>query len=901
MPDVRVDDFSGGKTDLWIGGDPRFAKDMDNLLIDRQGKPYQRPGSALITNIEQVPSGVVRITAMFFWDFGPSERYLFVVAGTKLYYSLCTIAADGSYTYGAWAEITGPAITGSALTVSAGTPTAQSINALASTLAPFGAALTTNSRVYPMEMPNHIYFTGWPNAVNADINSTLLVSKLYKSYGGAFQLRTAGLPPIPGQPFPMVGSGSPTYNYLYAFCFKYTYRTWDGTTYTDRGPVTLFQFSNGTAIGNTAPTRNIFDVKDAYFNATTSTQWDIDNIKLEIYRSVNGGSIPMKICEVPMGNFGITFKDGYLDTDLQGTTSPSAFLNNYNPSTDSEWGTQVYTVGGYSQTSMPGFVRYAATANEAAWYAGTIDNVYSTTDDAGPRYVFQSVPGDGDGVPEDFLNLMDSVVTGIGALDTMPIVFGETRCDRLEGIADAQGRGGAIKRPISTEIGCIHHGSIVSTGKLIYFASKRGICYTDGYDVKPLMIHLQDSWKGWTETQKQKVSITGKLNKTENRIYWSIKSNSTVNSNLSDCDMFLVLDLEKPLSEKSCFTTMSGGVEPLAFAPTAFDFDHKGRLVRGDARGYTFLHQNRLLCDPVVDTAVSTGSWYQVAVVYSLITCAFNFGTERMKKWITRILSVFQADTIYQSYDYSTATISGTTVSLTDPSTYDWPGDLSGMWIFFSGDNYATAYKITSQASVYSPASDTLVVVDDAVSPLSGLTGAQNWVIRNTSGKVSVQVSTSRDASGAWKNLKAIRKRVTVAVEQVVERMLPKRGLRCTFRQFAYTNAYVDLAKSDSYATASCSGSTTLLTSGSWPTDVKGQWIHFETSPGVYETTGRKITAISGNTLTLASAATAAARKWVIMGYPRDEKFKLQSYTIPYDIIGQSVTPYAQADDGGNA
>src|SRR5690606_33186908 len=79
---LNVTDFRLGITDDYVDGPANAAERLDNLLLNENGKPYQRPGfDAYNDDAPQIPPGNQRIDSLYYFD-----STLFVKSGTKLYY-----------------------------------------------------------------------------------------------------------------------------------------------------------------------------------------------------------------------------------------------------------------------------------------------------------------------------------------------------------------------------------------------------------------------------------------------------------------------------------------------------------------------------------------------------------------------------------------------------------------------------------------------------------------------------------------------------------------------------------------------------------------------------------------------------------------------------------------------
>jgi hypothetical protein len=86
---------------------------------------------------------------------------------------------------------------------------------------------------------------------------------------------------------------------------------------------------------------------------------------------------------------------------------------------------------------------------------------------------------------------------------------------------------------------------------------------------------------------------------------------------------------------------MSGGTN---FVPTAIEFIGEN-LVRGDSRGYTFLHDDNTYVDPQVDVSATPDAWLSDTIIYDYISVGTDFGTSYARKWVPSVSVVCKNDT----------------------------------------------------------------------------------------------------------------------------------------------------------------------------------------------------------------------------------------------------------------
>jgi len=86
MPELRVTSYERGFSDNYINGPRNAGQKFDNLLITRNRKPIQRPGSELEdSSLSQIPPGNQRIQHLhdhedFLFEFSGDEKVVKLLA-----------------------------------------------------------------------------------------------------------------------------------------------------------------------------------------------------------------------------------------------------------------------------------------------------------------------------------------------------------------------------------------------------------------------------------------------------------------------------------------------------------------------------------------------------------------------------------------------------------------------------------------------------------------------------------------------------------------------------------------------------------------------------------------------------------------------------------------------------
>lgn len=141
---------------------------------------------------------------------------------------------------------------------------------------------------------------------------------------------------------------------------------------------------------------------------------------------------------------------------------------------------------------------------------------------------------------------------------------------------------------------------------------------------------------------------------------------------------------------------------------------------------------------------------------------------------------------------------------------------------------------------------------------------------------------------------------VPTAIETV--RRFPGRELRCSFKQVEITNAFTEMADSDTYAVATVNAVNKTLwinpaTGYSFPENIVGSWV----SLGSDNYTNRfKITSRpSSSTIVFADPTdkitASGLTAWKIEGYPPQERVTLHAYQIYFDVFSNSFEAYSPA------
>lgn len=421
--------------------------------------------------------------------------------------------------------------------------------------------------------------------------------KLYRDENGILKIVNAGLPIVISDPVvtPTLAVGN---SYLYAFVYEYFYRV--GTTlFLDLGEPRYVTSDNSSDLS--ASTNEITDYLELTNGITRN--YDVTNIRKRIYRTENNGTTFYLVDTID--NNVTTYTDSTSDTDLIS-------------------GELLYTQGGVKPNDLPPQCKYIAASNNIVYYANIIESAETK-----PYRLRFSKEGDPDSVPDTFFEDFDADITGISSVDNKAVVFTDRETIALEGILDDVGRGTVTRRSIG-DIGCVSNGSIVTTQEFIYWFSTAGVYRTNGVTYEKLTSHLDESYQFITENDDKKRKIYGSYDNINQRVYWC------VNFGAPDNNRYFVYD-----EINGGFTTWSSGED---FEPTSLIWKNQ-EMVRADADGYVFLHNETFFSDLIKSDTLAPSDWWNKAIPYSWKHIAWVMGDAERLKWLVKVNFVGRPET----------------------------------------------------------------------------------------------------------------------------------------------------------------------------------------------------------------------------------------------------------------
>lgn len=418
--------------------------------------------------------------------------------------------------------------------------------------------------------------------------------KIWKNDSGAIKVVTAGLPAPVVSGINVTSSGSGT-THLYAYAWRYEYMV--GTVkFIDISPPAFKTVTNGPNY-----THSSFPV----LSNGADYNYDVAGIRLDIYRSVNGGSDFYQVASRTQAQLASSWTDTFSDSSV-------LLLD------------PIYTTGDVRDNDPPPPASFSFEANNTVFWGN-----YLTSTEVKDNRVIQAQTNDGDSVPSDFFTPFSGTVTGGGSIGRNPIVFTESETIRLDGIIDELGRGSHFPQVLSSTVGCINHRSIVKSSRGLYFASETGFYFTDGVGA-PVILARRDAvtskigglYRALTGTEEQRSRFCGTYDKKGSRVYWAVQESE------ADNDKLYVYD-----ETNDAFTTISLGPN---ISPTALAMDGEDLLI-GDARGYLLRLTKDAYTFPVVDTTVAPDLWDETTIMHRWKSIQFAGGDGSVNKWFRKV------------------------------------------------------------------------------------------------------------------------------------------------------------------------------------------------------------------------------------------------------------------------
>lgn len=416
-------------------------------------------------------------------------------------------------------------------------------------------------------------------------------------------------------------------SYSYAFAWSYAYNVGSGgIQYTVRSNPVLsgvFYCPTSLPVGATIDSQNTV-LYPSIQNATTrgvavsvlpqiintnETNYDISNIKIEVYRTIDTGTSYYLNYSATAG---VT---SYIDT-----ANDSSQVGNFGAQSLQ---TSLYTNGGVAGSDPPPKSRFVHILNGTAYYAGIYDSGQFF-----PNRIRQSVQLAPEWAPASFTDDLDDEITCLTSAKDNLIAGCKNSAYRSSGGFTSAGQGAMTHERFSDTIGFLNAKSAVKTEIGVFFAGNDGFYYTDGYQLIKISLELDRTYQTFIQTDVQRAAIYGAYDKTTRRVWWSLRASP----NDSDNSVFYIFYLNYGVKPSGVFTTASN--YPY-LRPSSHVF-MQGTLYYGHENGYVLLGDDSQKQDYVVSTSVSPTSWTKTIIPYNFISGAMDMGTSFKRKFMTK-------------------------------------------------------------------------------------------------------------------------------------------------------------------------------------------------------------------------------------------------------------------------
>lgn len=311
-------------------------------------------------------------------------------------------------------------------------------------------------------------------------------------------------------------TGSWTYVHLLSFCFARGY-TVNGRQYVKRGAPSLpfYVLSDLNFTNNGSPYNflsgyiDLTHMKELLYKMNspiddTAVSGGLGELFVEMYLSESSGTVLYLTHESGL-NVGEDSNDNHLLVLARSVASGDGGKKLSERAT-------LYTTGGILPNDQPPPCKFIAQVGEYTYYintferSGNISPYYADPDDASPTYdtltykptpyrAKQSAALDPDSVPEgNFIDFPDPIMGGGAAADRVILATTE-EVYRIDGKYDDLGAGAVTANIISKETGCISHNSMISVKDRLYFCGSDGVYATDGISCVNISRHISKTYK----------------------------------------------------------------------------------------------------------------------------------------------------------------------------------------------------------------------------------------------------------------------------------------------------------------------------------------------------------------------------------------------------------------------
>lgn len=408
-----------------------------------------------------------------------------------------------------------------------------------------------------------------------------------------------GIPKFDGSSMtftPTIGVDVVNRSYLYALHYSYTYKV-GGVTF--KNVSTVFQsevvsMTNAKGIGD----GTTVDIDVFPFISGTGNQLDVSNIKVELYRTIDGALALHKVTEFTNG-FSGPYTDNNKDEDI---------ISNE----------LIYTDGGFTEHYPVPKSKTTTVVNDVAWYGGVVEELDSG-DELRPYRLQQAIPSVPSAINPTAYKDLDDDIVGVSHFKGIPMVFTKSFIYRIDGVVDALGAGVIRARALSSEAGCLSNSSIVRTDSGIFWAGLDGFYVSDGFKISRITeTRLTKRFSEYADTEDKRKRVIATYDKEHERVKWAMSSDGVLN------DYYWVLDLRT-----GSFTNEYGK----DMNATSL-FYNENRILRGDDFGYIYSHSDGETSDYLRDLNANIEDWKKEHIPYRFESVAYNFGNPHNKYWV---------------------------------------------------------------------------------------------------------------------------------------------------------------------------------------------------------------------------------------------------------------------------
>jgi hypothetical protein len=345
-----------------------------------------------------------------------------------------------------------------------------------------------------------------------------------------------------------------------------------------------------------------------------TTNYDIENVMINIYRTIDGGQTYYFLAQLPNGT--TSYLDQTNDTIQGGDGTPG--LQNT--------GLTMYTTGGVVGSDQPPICKFTHLFSGTSYYAGINDNGQFF-----PQQIRQTIQFAPDWAPATFSVNLDDDVMGLSSTKANVIAFCKNSTYRLSGGFNQTGQGAITYDRIADSVGSLNSKGIVKTEIGVFWPGNDGFYYTDGYQVIKISLELDKTYLSLTSSDKQQRSIYGAYDKATRRIWWSMQTSGMD----ADNSIVYVFYLNFGIKPSGVFTTVSNGkllqIASLTFlAGQGYFGDAVGHVLKTDEnQKYDYSHDD--ITGPETDP-----TYINAAIPYNWTSSAISLGTTARRKYFTK-------------------------------------------------------------------------------------------------------------------------------------------------------------------------------------------------------------------------------------------------------------------------